>query len=248
MKLSIVIPAYNEARRLPATLTAIAEYLDLSGLSAEIIVVDDGSTDGTVEAIRSLPGTGLPPKIIGFEGNRGKGAAVKEGLLAARGEFVLFMDADQATHVTEVEKLLPVAEGGVPVVIGSRYLRDDSIKIKQPWYRVQISRWGNRLIRYTVLPGVIDTQCGFKLFSREAARAIANRLTMERFSFDMELLVIAKQLGYQIKEVPVNWYDVPGSKVARPIRDSFRTLRDLATIRWNLWRGRYRKAHTAGSG
>lgn len=239
MKLSIVIPAYNESRRLPATLAAISEYLELSTVSAEVIVVDDGSSDNTAQAARGVPGKGMPPKIIGFEGNRGKGAAVKEGLLAAKGDYVLFMDADNSTHITEVEKLLPVAEQGTPVVVGSRYISPDSIKIKQPWYRVMISRNGNRLIRYTILPGVIDTQCGFKLFSRDAARNIAEKLTMNRFSFDIELLVIAQQLGYQITEVAVNWYDAPGSKVARPIRDSFRTLRDLGTIKYNQLRGRY---------
>jgi len=239
MKLSIVIPAYNESRRLPATLASIAEYLDVSELKAEVIVVDDGSTDGTAEAAKSVPGAGMPPKIIGFEGNRGKGAAVKEGLLAATGDYILFMDADNSTHITEVEKLLKVAIGDkVPVVIGSRYLESDSIKIKQPWYRVAVSRMGNRLIRYTILPGVIDTQCGFKLFKRQAAHDIAPLLTRDRFSFDMELLVIAKQLGYDIREVPVNWYDTPGTRL-RPVKSSLRTLRDLAMIKVNQLRGKY---------
>lgn len=242
MKLSIVIPAYNEARRLPGTLAAVSEYLELSGVSTEIIVVDDGSTDDTAQAAKAVPGKGMPPRILGFEGNRGKGAAVKEGLLHAKGDYVLFMDADNATHVTEVEKLLPVAEKGTPVVIGSRYITPDSIKIRQPWYRVFISRMGNRLIRYTILPGVIDTQCGFKLFERSAAHAIAERLTMDRFSFDIELLVIARNLSLGITEVAVNWYDAPGSKVARPIRDSFRTLRDLVLIKLNEVRGRYKPA------
>ncbi len=242
MKLSIVIPAYNEARRLPATLASIAEYLEVSELPAEVIVVDDGSTDGTAEAAKSVPGKGMPPKIIGFEGNQGKGAAVKEGLQAATGDYVLFMDADNSTHVTEVEKLLKVAvKDKVPVVIGSRYQDPDSIKIKQPWYRVWISRMGNRLIRHTVLPGVLDTQCGFKLFSKKAAREVAPKLTMSGFSFDMELLVIAKELGLKIREVPVNWYDTPGKTRVRPIKSSLRTLRDLIKIRWNVHKGRYGK-------
>lgn len=243
MKLSIVIPAYNEARRLPTTLATIAEYLDLSGLKAEVIVVDDGSSDGTAEAAKSVPGTGMPPRIIGFEGNRGKGAAVKEGLLAAKGDYALFMDADSSTHITEVEKLLKVAGPKTSVVIGSRYLAGDSIKLKQPWYRVWISRMGNRLIRNLILPGVVDTQCGFKLFKREAAHEIAPLLTMDRFSFDMELLVIAKQLGYKIKEVPVNWYDTPGTRL-RPIKSSLRTLRDLLKIKWNQSRGKYEEPAT----
>ncbi|MSU76448.1 glycosyltransferase family 2 protein [Patescibacteria group bacterium] len=239
MKLSIVIPAFNEARRLPETLASIAEYLELVDLQSEVIVVDDGSTDGTTEAAKAVPGEGMPPKIIGFEGNRGKGAAVKEGMLAATGDYILFMDADNSTHITEVEKLLKVAtEDKVPVVIGSRYLKGDSIKIKQPWYRVFVSRMGNRLIRYTILPGVIDTQCGFKLFKKASAHDIAPLLTRDRFSFDMELLVIAKQLGYDIREVPVNWYDTPGTRL-RPIKSSFGTLRDLVAIKFNQLRGKY---------
>lgn len=240
MKLSIVIPAYNEARRLPATLASITEYLELADLSAEVIVVDDGSSDDTDDAAKSVPGKGMPPKLIGFEGNRGKGAAVKEGMLAATGDYVLFMDADNSTHITEVEKLLKVAvTDKVPVVIGSRYQDPESIKIKQPWFRVWISRMGNRLIRHTVLPGVLDTQCGFKLFSKAAAQKIAPRLTMSGFSFDMELLVIAKELGLKIREVPVNWYDTPGKTRVRPIKSSLRTLRDLIKIRWNIHKGRY---------
>lgn len=238
MELSIVIPAYNEARRLPATLASISEYLELSGRRAEVIVVDDGSSDGTAEAVRSQPGAAMPPKVLGFEGNRGKGAAVREGLLAATGDYVLFMDADNSTHVTELEKLLPIAESGTPIVVGSRYLDRDSIKIKQPWYRVAISRVGNLMIQLLILRGVKDTQCGFKLFTNEAAHDVASRLTMEGFSFDMELLVIAKQLGCQFTEVPVNWYDTPGTRL-RPLKSSLQTLRDLLHIKWNQRRGRY---------
>lgn len=247
MKLSIVIPAYNEARRLPGTLAAVSEYLDLADFDAEIIVVDDGSTDGTAESFRNLPGKGMPPKVIGFEGNRGKGAAVREGLLAAKGDYVLFMDADHSTHITEVEKLLKVAQSkgknGAPgVVIGSRYLADSHIKIKQPWYRVAISRLGNGLIQLGVLGGIKDTQCGFKLLTRAAAHEIAPLMTMRGFSFDIELLVIAKQLGYDVAEVPVNWYDTPGTRL-RPIKAALVTLRDLARIRWNISRGRYVPSH-----
>ncbi len=237
-----MIPAYNEARRLPGTLAGISEYLAQTGQNAEVIVVDDGSGDGTVERIRRQPGHSLPPKVIAFEANRGKGAAVREGLLAATGRYILFMDADHSTPVSEVDKLLKVvrSKNGAPVVIGSRYLRPDSIKIRQPWYRVAISRFGNGLIRLVLLPNVKDTQCGFKLFRRDAAREIAGLLRMERFSFDMELLLIAKQLGYDVREVPVDWYDTPGTRL-RPIKSTLQTFADLVRIRTNLWRGRYRR-------
>jgi dolichyl-phosphate beta-glucosyltransferase len=238
VKLSIVIPANNEARRLPATLVAIAEYLEGSGRDAEVLVVDDGSTDGTAEAARAAAGRGMPPRVLVLDRNRGKGAAVREGMLAARGDYVLFMDADNSTHIAEVERLLAVAEAGAPVVVGSRYIDRESIKIRQPWYRVALSRVGNRIIQMLVLRGVRDTQCGFKLFRRPAAHTLAARLTRERFSFDMELLVIAKSLGYEVREVPVNWYDTPGTRL-RPIRSALRTLTDLLRIRWNLWRHRY---------
>jgi dolichyl-phosphate beta-glucosyltransferase len=226
-----VIPAYNEARRLPATLTAVSEYLERQpDLDAEVIVVDDGSTDGTGAAVRGMPNNGRPPRVLGFEHNRGKGAAVREGMLAASGDFVLFMDADNSTRVTEVEKLLEEAGPERPVVIGSRYVRPGSIKIKQPWYRVAISRAGNRVIQLLLLPGIQDTQCGFKLFSGQAAGELARSLTMDGFSFDMELLVNAKRLGYPITEVPVNWYDTPGARL-RPIRSTLQTFRDLLRIR-----------------
>jgi dolichyl-phosphate beta-glucosyltransferase len=148
------------------------------------------------------------------------------------------MDADNSTRISEVERLLAVAMAGAPVVIGSRYLDRESIKIRQPWYRVALSRAGNRVIQRVLLDGVRDTQCGFKLFSRDAAQALARRLTRERFSFDMELLVIAKRLGYRVEEVPVNWYDSAGTRL-RPIRSALQTLADLVSIRWNLSRHGY---------
>ncbi len=247
MRLSVVIPAYNESRRLPATLAAISGYLEATDLDVEVIVVDDGSTDGTAEAVRAMPGKGMPPKLTRFEANRGKGAAVREGLLAATGDYVLFMDADNSTRINEVEKLLQVAQRGTPVVIGSRHLDGDSIKIKQPWYRVGVSRLGNRLIQLVILPGVRDTQCGFKLLDGRAAHDIARLLTLERWSFDMELLVVAKQLGLEIREVPVNWYDTPGTRL-RPIKASFQTLLDLLRIKCKQLRGRYPDEPQAGRG
>ena len=235
MKLSIVIPAFNEASRLPATLAAIEEHM---GPEGEVIVVDDGSVDGTAERVRADVGSGISPRLIRSEQNRGKGAAVREGVLAANGEYVLFMDADNSTHIKEVDKLLWWAERGAHVVIGSRYIEPDRVKIRQPRYRIWLSRAGNGLIRLLLLRGISDTQCGFKLFSREAARRIFALQRMDGFSFDIELLAIAKQLGYPPTEVPVDWYDRPGTRL-RPVRSSVQTLGDLIRIRWYLTRGRY---------
>ena len=234
--LSIVIPAYNEAERLPPTLTAIAAYLGSTGLDAELIVVDDGSSDGTAEAARNATGVAMPPQVLRHDENRGKGAAVREGILAAEGEYILFMDADSSLPIEEVAKLLPVAEAGTPVVIGSRYIDPDSIHEAQRWYRAAISRFGNYLVQRLLLPGISDTQCGFKLLRREEGRQLASLLTVDRFSFDMELLVDAKQLGLEVREVPVNCYYSHGTRL-RPVWSSLQTFRDLLRVRSKLRRG-----------
>lgn len=236
--LSIVIPAFNEAERLPTTLDAIRSYLADVPYTAELIVVDDGSTDETVDCARRYDSAEVPLRVLESTHNQGKGAAVQRGMLAADGEYVLFMDADSSTRIEELDKLLPLAKEGYPIVIGSRYLERGSIKIKQPWYRIVISRFGNLLIRLVLLPGIKDTQCGFKLFHRHAARQIAPLITMRRFSFDMEILTVAKNMGERIKEVPVNWYDTPNSRL-RPVKASLQTFSDLLIIRLNLFRGRY---------
>jgi len=240
--LSIVIPAYNEERRLPPTLDSIYAFLTELSFSFEVIVVDDGSDDQTAAVARKTRSR-QNIRVLRLPVNQGKGAAVQKGLLATTGEYVLIMDADNATRIDELAKLLPVARWGFPVVIGSRYLQRDSIKIKQPWYRILISRLGNRLIQIVLLPGIKDTQCGFKLFTSGAAKQIASLITMKRFSFDMEMLTIARSLGEPIKEVPVNWYDAPGTRL-RPIKASLQTFRDLLLIRWKRSRGAYRMRHS----
>jgi dolichyl-phosphate beta-glucosyltransferase len=231
MELSIVIPAYNEARRLPGTLAAVARHVEDARLDAEIIVVDDGSSDGTVDQVLELQERGMPLRVVAFHANRGKGAAVRYGLLAARGDHVLFMDADNSTDLSEHGKLLAACCTGIEVAIGSRYLNPDSIKVRQRRRRVWVSRMGNRVIRYTLLPGVLDTQCGFKLFSNGAAKDIARYLTLAGYSFDVELLVTARCLGYEVKEVPVDWYDAPGTQL-RLMRTAARTLLEVLAMRF----------------
>jgi dolichyl-phosphate beta-glucosyltransferase len=211
--LSIVIPAFNEATRLPASLEALAAFTAARAepLSVEVIVVDDGSADRTAaraaEAGRRL---GLDLKVLVHDGNRGKGAAVRTGALAAEGASILVSDADFSTPIGEWEKL---ARSGAPVAIGSRAVDESLVKERQPFFRVTMGKLFNRLVRLLAVPGVRDTQCGFKLFTREAARAIFSRTTVDRFAWDVEALLLARRLGFAVAEVPVLWFNSPDSRV-----------------------------------
>jgi dolichyl-phosphate beta-glucosyltransferase len=208
--LSIVIPAYNEAGRIPETLALIKDFLETQQYTAEVIVVDDGSRDSTVETVQRYMQRFPELRLIKNKVNKGKGAVVRQGMLEARGVYRLFTDADNSTPITEISKLLHYIPH-YDVVIGSRYLREDSIKIRQPLKRRIISRSSNFVIQTLLLPGVKDTQCGFKLFSAKAAEEIFSRESMAGWSFDIELLVIAKQRRFSVKEVPVVWYDAKNS-------------------------------------
>ena len=237
---TIIVPAYNEANRIKTTLQAMDYYLGKKGLKAEVLVVDDGSSDGTVKIVREvgMRAAGVDLSVIESNKNHGKGHAVKVGVENARGEYILFTDADNSTPIEELDKFLDVIDEGYDVVIGSRYLRDSNVKIRQPRYRILFSRMGNALIQAFLIDGVKDTQCGFKLFQHKAAKDIFSRQKVMRFGFDMEILLIAKNLGYSVKEVPVSWFNSAESRV-RPIRDGLRTLKDLVYIKLNLWGGRY---------
>jgi len=211
--LSVVIPAYNEETRLPASLEAVAAFFSSrkEPLSVEVVVVDDGSADRTAtraeEAGRRL---GLSIRILRFPENRGKGAAVRAGALAAVGKEILVSDADFSTPIGEWEKL---AAAHVPVAIGSRAVDDTLVKERQPLFRVAMGKLFNVLVRLVAVPGIHDTQCGFKLFSSEAAEAVFSRTTVDRFAWDVEALLLARKLGFPIAEVPVLWFDSPDSRV-----------------------------------
>ncbi|HEY9856419.1 MAG TPA: dolichyl-phosphate beta-glucosyltransferase [Stenomitos sp.] len=223
--LSIVVPAYNEALRLGPTLKAIERHLD--GRSYEILVVDDGSRDETGVVAAGYPCV----QVLRQEPNQGKGAAVRRGMLAARGEWVLFSDADLSTPIEEFETLMQAAERtGAPVAIASRGLWQARIEVSQPLYRVLMGKIYNLMVQVILLPGIWDTQCGFKLFEREAARAIFARTSLDGFGFDAESLYIARRLGYRIVEVPVRWRNDPDTKVSA-WRDSLRMFRELWRIR-----------------
>ena len=239
MELSIIIPAYNEENRIKNTLIIINEFLKEKKTNAEIIVVNDGSTDTTHEITKKLQHKIPNLELINLEKNHGKGFAIKKGVKESKGKFILFTDADNSTPIEEFEKLMhKMNESKSNIAIGSRYLRDSNIKIKQPLYRRLLGRIGNFLIRLLLIKKIKDTQCGFKLFERNAAKKIFPLQKIKRFAFDMETLVIAKNLNYKIIEVPVSWFNSPESRI-RPIKDALRTFRDLIYIKLNLWKGKY---------
>ena len=237
--LSVVIPAYNEEKCIGKTLSLMRKFLDNQGYLYEVIVVDDGSND-TTSAIVDIIAEGWPQlKIINNTVNKGKGAVVKQGVLNSIGEYILFMDADSATPIEEISKLLEYVDK-YPIVIGSRHCPGAKIHVPQARHRIILSRVSNLLIRFLILPGIYDTQCGFKLLERNAGQNIFSNVRLERWGFDFEMLVIAKHLGYKFKEVGIEWYDDPDSKV-RAGKEAFKTLKDLFKVKLNLLKGEYSK-------
>ncbi len=228
--LSVVIPAYNEESRLPATLDRIAEYLRGQSYPYEVIVVSDGSRDSTAAVAQSWRPEGFPLEVVDRKENRGKGYTVREGAARARGERILFSDADLSTPIEEVEKFLPFFRQGYEIVIGSRSLKDSNILVRQPFYRELMGRVFNRLVRILAVPDIADTQCGFKCFSRRAADGIFPRCRIDGFSFDVEILFLARRLGLAVREVPVRWRNAPGSSIS-PARDSLLMLVDIIRVR-----------------
>jgi dolichyl-phosphate beta-glucosyltransferase len=234
--LSVVIPAYNEAARLPRTLRHLDAYLRETHPDHEILVVDDGSTDGTAEVAR---GAGLPAlSVIDYAPNRGKGHAVRRGMLAARGTRRLMTDADLSTPIEELERLAAALDAGADIAIGSRDLSDSNVVVRQPWYREGMGRLFNVFVRLLVLPDLRDTQCGFKLFTAGAAEAAFAPGFLDGFSFDVETLYIARRRGLRIAEVGVTWRNDAATHVS--LRRGAEAFLDLVTIRANGARGRYR--------
>jgi dolichyl-phosphate beta-glucosyltransferase len=236
--LSIVVPAHNEARRLPRTLPRMIEYAKSLDESVEILVVDDGSTDDTAGIAASIGKAQGVVTVLRSDRNRGKGAAVRRGMLAARLGHVLFTDVDLSTPIEEAAKLRAALTGGADVAIGSRRVVGSDVQVHQPWLRELAGRTFSGLVSLLLLPGVRDSQCGFKAFRRSAARALFDRQRLEGFGFDAEVLWLARQLGYRVAEVPIVWRDDRRSNV-RLIRDSGGMLLDLGRIRLNGWTGRY---------
>ncbi len=224
--LSVVIPAYNEESRLPLTLRSLVAYLRSLGRPFEIVVADDGSADATIEVARAAA---VEVSVIGLP-HRGKGAAVRAGVLASRGELALITDADLSTPIAELDRLVAALDGGCGVAIGSRHAPGARVEVPQGLGRRAAGRMFNLLVRALVLPSLHDTQCGAKLFSRDAALAVFERCRTDGFAFDVEALLLAERLGYRVVEVPVAWRDVPDSRV-RPVTDGLRMLWEVLLIR-----------------
>jgi dolichyl-phosphate beta-glucosyltransferase len=243
--LSIIIPAFNEESRLPPYLSSIVAYLESRGGPSEIIVVDDGSQDGTAAAVLALT-TGCPfLRLIPLGRNKGKGFAVRTGMLAAKGDLRLFCDADGATPIGELHRLERALSGEIDILIGSRAIRSTECRVEGTLHRKYIGFIYNCLVRLLAVRGFYDTQCGFKLFRGAAADKLFAAQTLAGFGFDAEVLFLARKWGYTIREVPVNWQDQPGGKV-RVFRDSARMFFDLVKLRRSWRAGAYHMSTETG--
>lgn len=226
IEVTVVVPAYNEERRLPPTLIDIIDYFDRKGVAYEVIVIDDGSRDGTAEVVRKFERVRQQVRLIQLPKNYGKGHAVRLGVLNSRGERVLFADADGATPIQEFERLEKAISSGSDIAIGSRALASTDTKVTTSIHRRALGRMFNKCVNFILLPSIADTQCGFKMFKRKAAMFLFKRQRADRFSFDVELLYMAHKAGLAVKEVPINWRNVPGSKVNLVV-DSLCMFRDV---------------------
>lgn len=229
--ISIVIAAFNEEKRLRPSLFKVKEYLNNQGMYYEIIVVDDGSTDSTHQVAAGLTQDIPHLRIISYAPNKGKGYALRKGVLLSKGEVILLTDADLSTPIEELSKLLPLIYGNeCDIAIGSRALALSEIIKKQPCWRQEMGKFFNKLVKVLVLEDFNDTQCGFKLFRGDIARSLFREARIDRFAYDVEILAIAKKRGYRMIEVPIKWVNSSESKV-NPIRDSLQMFIDLLRIR-----------------
>ena len=242
-KYSIVIPAYNERARIIATLDSVVACLREKQWDMEVIVVNDGSSDETASLVRDFARTAPEVRLMENPSNRGKGYSVRNGLLHAHGEVVMFSDADLSAPIEEAERLFAAIQGGADIAIGSRWLATSRQTHRQPLYRQVFGRCFNMLTRAIMRLPYADTQCGFKAFTREAAQTVFQLQTIERWGFDPEILFIARKRGYKVVEVPVSWAHDARSRISY-LRDGLQMLKELAIVRWNALIGRYRKPIT----
>lgn len=239
-KYSIVIPAYNESHRIPRTLAAVLSTIRANGWQAEVLVVNDGSTDKTVEVVQGFAATAPEIRLLENPSNRGKGYSVRAGALAAQGEVVMFTDADLSSPMEEAARLFEAIEQGADIAIGSRWLERDRQTQRQPLYRQFFGRCFNRVTRFVMGLHFADTQCGFKAFRREAAQTVFQLQTIERWGFDPEILFIALKRGFRIVEVPVSWGHDERTRMSY-LKDGLQMLKEIAIVRWNAFRGLYDK-------
>jgi len=236
---SIIIPAYNEGMRVRTTLERVLAYVAEQAWDAEVIAVNDGSRDNTAEIIRSFADRNPRLQLLQNPGNRGKGYSVRNGMLHAQGEILLFSDADLSSPIEEADRLFAALSAGADVAIGSRWLRSDLQTQRQPLYRQLFGRTFNLMLRITLGLNFRDTQCGFKAFTRRAASAIFPLQNIERWGFDPELLYLAKKLGFKVSEIPVAWAHSEGTRIS-PLRDGTKMFLEMLKIRWNAVCGKYR--------
>jgi dolichyl-phosphate beta-glucosyltransferase len=235
---SIIIPAYNEAARVGATLEKVLAYAAERGWDAEIITVDDGSRDNTSEIVRGYAEKNPRLRLLENPGNRGKGYSVRNGMMHAHGEILLFSDADLSSPIKEAEKLFAAIENGADVAIGSRWLQSELQTQRQSLHRQLFGRVFNLLLRIILGLKFKDTQCGFKAFTRRAAEIIFPLQSIERWGFDPELLYLAKRFKLKIAEVPVAWAHCEGTRI-NPLRDGAKMFLEMLKIRWNALSGKY---------
>jgi len=235
---SVVIPAYNEEKRLAESLPRVMSFFGGKDFSAEIVVVDDGSRDRTADlAGELLAGSAVPGRVISHSPNRGKGYAVRRGFKEAKGRILLFSDADLSTPIEEFDRLRDALDEGADVAIGSRALAESRVEVHQPWYRERMGKTFNLLVRALAVKGIQDTQCGFKAFRGDAVRPMLPYLIIDGFAFDVEMLFLARKRGLEIREIPVKWRNDPNTRV-NAFSDSSRMLLELLRIRWRHFRGR----------
>jgi glycosyltransferase involved in cell wall biosynthesis len=250
-KYSIVIPAYNESARIPATLQSVIAFVHAHQWTAEVLVVDDGSRDNTAEVVRAFAATAPEVRLIQNPGNRGKGYSVRNGILQALGEVVMFTDSDLSAPIEEAELLFAAIDQGADIAIGSRWLERGRQTHRQPLYRQFFGRCFNAVTRAVMGLRFADTQCGFKAFTRAAAQTVFQLQTIEGWGFDPEILFIAVKRGYRVTEVPVSWAHDERTRMSY-LKDGMKMLEEIAAIRWNALRGRYGKPveplHRAASG
>jgi glycosyltransferase involved in cell wall biosynthesis len=237
---SIVIPAYNEGARIPATLNSVIAVVRSHGWNAEIIVVNDGSSDNTAQVVREIGKSAPELRLIENPGNRGKGYSVRSGILQALGEIVMFTDADLSSPMEEAERLFAAIAAGADIAIGSRWLESSRQTHRQPLYRQVFGRCFNAVTRAIMRLPFADTQCGFKAFTRHAAQTVFQLQTIERWGFDPEILFIALKRGFRVVEVPVSWAHDERTRMSY-LRDGLVMLEELARVRWNAITGHYNK-------